>query len=124
MLGFTGKGDVYGVRWNHFLGRDGESSAKLVLGLDRENIDSGCNIGGEQVSITGPTPPIASCVPYETTPLSLTYLGQRDGMDQNLIYSAGISRNIPSGSSYINVDGRVDRYSYLTPGNRDTTTVS
>ncbi len=121
VLGFTGKGDVYGVRWNHFLGRDGESSAKLVLGLDRENIDSGCNIGGEQVSITGPTPPIASCVPYETTPLSLTYLGQRDGMDQNLTYSAGISRNIPSGNSFVNVDGRVDRYSYLTSGNRDTT---
>lgn len=120
VLGFTGKGEVYGLRWNHFLGRDGESSAKLVLGIDHKNIDSRCNVGGEQVSIEGPTPPIASCVPYETTPLSLTYIGQRDGLDQNLTYSAGVSRNIPSGASYTNVDGRVDRYSYLTSGNRDT----
>lgn len=120
VLGFTGKGEVVGLRWNHFLGRDGESSAKLVLGIDHKDIDSRCNVGGEQVSIEGPTPPIASCVPYETTPLSLTYIGQRDGLDQNLTYSAGVSRNIPSGPSYTNVDGRVDRYSYLTSGNRDT----
>ncbi len=120
VLGFTGKGDVYGLRWNHFLGRDGESSAKLVLGIDRKEIDSRCNIGGQTVSIEGPTPPIAACVPYETTPLSLTYMGQREGVDQTLAYSAGISRNIASGPSYTNVDGRVDRYSYLTSGNRDS----
>lgn len=120
VLGFTGKGDVYGVRWNHFLGRDGESSAKLVLGLDHKNIDSRCSIGGQEISFEGPTPPIASCVPYQTTPLSLSYVGQRDGIDQNLSYTAGVWRNIPSGSSYTNVNGRVDRYSYLTSGNRDT----
>ena len=121
VLGFTGKGDVYGVRWNHLLGRNGESSAKLVLGIDRKNIDSRCYVGGQQVGIEGPTPPIASCVPYQTTPLSLTYIGQRDGIDQSLTYSAGLSRNLPSGTRYTNVDGRVDRYSYLTSGNRDTT---
>ncbi|WP_232077643.1 ShlB/FhaC/HecB family hemolysin secretion/activation protein [Variovorax sp. PBL-E5] len=120
VLGFTGKGDVFGVRWNHFLGRDGESFAKLVLGLDHKNIDSRCSVGGQQVSIDGPTPPIASCVPYQTTPLSLTYFGQRDGIDQSLSYSAGVSRNIPSGKSFTNIDGRTDRYSYLTSGNRDT----
>jgi hemolysin activation/secretion protein len=59
-------------------------------------------------------------VPYQTTPLSLTYSGQRDGLDQNLAYSLGVSRNIASGERYTNVDGRTDRYSYLTSGNRDT----
>ncbi len=120
VLGFTGKGDIYGVRWNHFLGRDGEGSSKLVLGLDRIDIDSSCNVGGEAVSIAGPTPPIAACVPYRTTPLSLTYAGQRDGVERSLLYSLGISRNIPGGNSYTNVDGRVDRYSYLSAGNRDS----
>lgn len=120
VLGFTGKGNVYGMGWNHFLGRDGESSAKLVLSLNHKNIDSRCNIGGEEISIEGPTPPIASCVPYQTTPLSLSYVGQRDGIDQSLSYTAGVWRNIPTGSRYTNVDGRVDRYSYLTSGNRDT----
>jgi len=120
VLGFTGKGDVYGVRWNHFLGRSGESSAKLVLGLDRRRIDSRCDLGGEQVSIAPPTPPIAACVPYVTMPLSLSYIGQRDSVDEVLAYSAGVSRNLATGTRYTNLDGRTDRYSYLTPGNRRT----
>jgi hemolysin activation/secretion protein len=121
VLGFAGRGDVYGVRWNHFLGREGESSAKLVVGITRKNIDTRCSVGGVEVSIAGPTPPVASCVPYQTTPLSLTYVGQREGLERTLTYSASLSRNIPSGTRYTNVDGRIDRYSYLTSGNRDTT---
>ncbi|AYQ30305.1 MULTISPECIES: ShlB/FhaC/HecB family hemolysin secretion/activation protein [unclassified Polaromonas] len=118
LLGFTGKGDIYGLRWNHFLGRRGESTAKLVLGLDHKLIDSRCIIGGVTVSIAPPTPPIASCVPYTTTPLSITYSSQSEGVDQISGYSIGLSRNLPSGERYTNVDGRTDRYSYLTPGNR------
>jgi len=120
LLGFTGKGDVYGLRWNHFLGRSGESTAKLVLGLDHKLIDSRCEVGGVTVSIAPPTPPIASCVPYTTTPLSVTYSSQTEGADQMSGYSVGLSRNIASGERYTNIDGRTDRYSYLTPGNRST----
>jgi len=120
VLGFTGRGDVTALRWNHFLGREGESSAKLVLALTHKNIDSRCDVGGVPVPIDGPTPPIAACVPYQTTPLSLTYAAQREGLDQTLAYSAGLSHNIAGGRSYTNVDGRTDRYSYLTSGNRDT----
>jgi hemolysin activation/secretion protein len=50
----------------------------------------------------------------------MTYLGQRDGIDQALSYNLGVSRNLASGSHYTNLDGRTDRYSYLTPGNRST----
>lgn len=120
VLGFTGKGDVASLRWNHFLGREGERSSRLVLGLTHKNIDARCTVGGVPVSIAGPTPPIASCVPYETTPLTLTYAAQRQGLKQTLAYSASVSHNFASGSRYTNVDGRTDRYSYLTSGNRDT----
>ena len=120
ILGFTGKGDVYGLRWNHFLGRTGESTAKLVLGLDHKLVDSRCEVGGVQVSIAPPTPPIASCVPYTTTPLNLTYSSQRESANQVSSFSVGLSHNLPSGQHYTNVDGRSDRYSYLTPGNRST----
>jgi hemolysin activation/secretion protein len=90
VLGFTGRGDIYGVRWNHFLGRSGESSARLVLGIDRKRIDSRCDVGGEEVSIAPPTPPISACVPYQTTPLSLTYVGQRESVgERTLGYSLG-----------------------------------
>lgn len=120
LLGFTGKGDVYGLHWNHFLGRSGESTAKLVLGLDHKQVDSRCEVGGVTVSIAPPTPPIASCVPYTTTPLSITYSSQTETVDQVSGYSVGLSRNIASGERYTNIDGRTDRYSYLTPGNRST----
>ena len=120
VLGFTGKGETWGLRYNHFLGRSGETSSKVVVGVDRKSIDSRCDVNGQTISITGPTPPISSCVPYTTTPLSITYIGQRDGVDQALNYNLGLSRNFASGASYTNLDGRTDRYSYLTPGNRST----
>lgn len=120
VLGFTGKGETWGLRYNHFLGRSGETSSKLVFGLDHKRIDSRCDVNGQPISISGPTPPISACVPYTTTPFSVTFIGQRDGVDQALSYNLGLSRNLASGSRYTNLDGRTDRYSYLTPGNRST----
>ncbi|WP_332746125.1 ShlB/FhaC/HecB family hemolysin secretion/activation protein [Hydrogenophaga sp.] len=120
VLGFTGKGETWGLRYNHFFGRSGETSSKLVFGLDHKRIDSRCDVNGQAISISGPTPPISSCVPYTTTPLSVAYIGQRDGVDQALGYNLGVSRNFASGARYTNLDGRTDRYSYLTPGNRST----
>lgn len=120
VLGFTGKGETWGLRYNRFLGRSGETSSKLVFGVDRKKVDSRCDIDGTAISSTGPTPPISSCVPYTTTPLAVTYIGQRDGVDQSVAYSVGLSRNLASGSRFTNLDGRTDRYSYLTPGNRST----
>lgn len=120
VLGFTGKGETWGLRYNHFLGRSGETSSKLVFGLDHKRIDSRCDVNGQPISVSGPTPPISACVPYTTTPFSVTFIGQRDGVDQALSYNLGFSRNLASGSRYTNLDGRTDRYSYLTPGNRST----
>ncbi|WP_231585099.1 ShlB/FhaC/HecB family hemolysin secretion/activation protein [Burkholderia sp. 9120] len=120
LLGFTGKGDIYGFRWNHFFARRGETTSKLVVGLDYKKIDSTCNVNGVEISTAGPTPPVASCVPYTTVPLSLTYVGQTRSIGQSIDYDLGISRNLATGSQYTNTDGRTDRYSYLTPGSRDT----
>ncbi|RZL67330.1 MAG: ShlB/FhaC/HecB family hemolysin secretion/activation protein [Variovorax sp.] len=120
VLGLTGKGETFGIRYNHFLGRTGESSAKVVIGLDRRTIDSRCDVNGQAISIAGPTPPVASCVPYTTTPFSVTYIAQREGVDQSVNANIGLARNLASGPRFTNLDGRTDRYSYLTPGNRDT----
>ncbi|MFL9879313.1 ShlB/FhaC/HecB family hemolysin secretion/activation protein [Herbaspirillum rhizosphaerae] len=121
-LGFTGKGDVYGLRWNHFFAREGETSSKLVFGLDYKKIDSRCSFGGVEFSIAPPTPPVASCVPYTTMPLSVTYSSQTRSATQSTDYNIGIARNWGTGTSYTNTttDGRTDRYSYLTPGSRNT----
>ncbi|MFM0264040.1 ShlB/FhaC/HecB family hemolysin secretion/activation protein [Paraburkholderia sediminicola] len=120
LLGLTGKGDIYGFRWNHFFARRGETTSKLIFGFDYKKIDSTCNVNGVQLSTAGPTPPVASCVPYTTMPFSLTYSSQTLGVGQSIDYDIGLSRNVGTGSQYTNTDGRTDRYSYLTPGSRDT----
>ncbi len=120
VLGFTGKGQVFGVHWNLFFARQGERSSKLVLGVDRRETDSSCDAGGVPVDTSGPTPSIAACVPYTTNPLSITYYGQQQGADAASDFWLGLSHNVASGSRYTNIDGLRDHYSYLTPGNRDT----
>jgi hemolysin activation/secretion protein len=124
-LGFVGKGEVYGIRWNHFLPRAGDSSAKIVFGIDYKYIDSRCNLDGVEIPFAAPSPPISACVPYTTRPLSLSYIGQRQRPGETLDYNIGVMRNWATGARYYNADsaGNIigyDRYSYLTPGNRST----
>lgn len=119
-LGIVGKGEVFGLRWNHFFARRGEYSSKLIFGLDYKYINSRCTTAGTPSGIDPPTPAIAACVPYTTRPLSLTYSGQRLSPGQSFDYNIGIARNLPMGSSYTNVDGSTDHYSYLTSGNRSS----
>lgn len=119
-LGIVGKGDVFGLRWNHHFARRGEYSAKLIFGFDYKYINSRCTTAGAPAPIDPPTPAIAACVPYTTRPLSLTYSGQRLSPGRMLDYNVGIAHNLATGTHYTNLDGAVDRYSYLTPGNRST----
>jgi hemolysin activation/secretion protein len=119
-LGIVGKGDVFGLRWNHHFARRGEYSSKLIYGFDYKYINSRCTTAGSPASIEPPTPPIASCVPYTTRPVSVTYSGQKQSPGQVLDYSLGLAHNLALGSHYTNVDGATDRYSYLTSGNRPT----
>jgi hemolysin activation/secretion protein len=119
-LGLVGKGNVAGARWNHFLPRHGDYSSKLVFGIDHKYINSRCSVNGVEVSFAPPTPAIASCVPYTTRPLSVTYSGQHQGAGAVSEVNLALARNWATGTAYTNVDGRTDRYSYLTPGNRAT----
>ena len=119
-LGIVGKGDVFGLRWNHYFARRGEYSSKLIFGFDYKFINATCTTAGQPASIDPPTPPIASCVPYTTRPLSLTYSGQKQSPGQMFDYNLGLAHNLALGSRYTNLDGTTDRYSYLTPGNRST----
>src|SRR5450759_3087889 len=119
-LGIVGKGDVFGARWNHYFPRRGEYTSKLIYGFDYKYINARCTTGGNPASIDPPTPPIASCVPYTTRPLSLTYSGQRLSPGQMFDYNIGVAHNLALGTDYTNLDGATDRYSYLTSGNRPT----
>lgn len=118
-LGIVGKGDVFGARWNHYFPRRGEYSSKLIYGIDYKYINARCTVAGSPASIEPPTPPIASCVPYTTRPLSLTYTGQKQSPGQMLDYSVGLAYNLALGSRYTAGTGNDDRYSYLA-SNRAT----
>ena len=117
-LGIVGKGDVFGLRWNHYFARRGEYSSKLIFGFDYKYINSRCTTAGDPAGIDPPTPAIAACVPYTTRPLSLSYGGQRLSPGQMFDYNVGIVQNWALGTRYTNLDGATDRYSYLTSGNR------
>ena len=99
-LGIVGKGDVFGARWNHYFARRGEYSSKLIFGFDYKYIDSSCtDATGAPVPTDPPTPPIASCVPYTTRPLSLTYTGQRLSPGQLFDYNIGVAHNLALGTA-------------------------
>ena len=119
-LGLIGKGNVASVRFNHFFAREGNFTSKLIFSLDRKYINSRCNVNGVEVSFAPPTPAISSCVPYTAMPIGVTYFGHTQRDNRLLDWNIGVTRNLPIGERYTNTSGRSDRYSYLTPSNRDT----
>lgn len=117
----TGKGELYGIRWNHYFQRRGEWSTKLIVGWDVRAIATTCTgPSGEKDYLKGLS---AGCTPYTTRPLSATYAGtwQRPGVAAD--FSAGLAYNLATGQhhEYSTVDGKTgnDRYS-LVAGNRNT----
>jgi hemolysin activation/secretion protein len=116
-LGIIGKGDVAGLRWNHYLAREGERTGKIVFGFDYKHIDSSCTLDGTTLDI-------GACTAYTTRPLSVTYVGQIAGSGQQIDYNIGLSRNWAMGAKHQNRDiiddhpTENDRYSFLTPGGR------
>lgn len=111
-FGLTGKGDVIALRYNHHFARQGEFSNKLSLGLDYKYFNTRCSINGQPQAIDPPTPALASCTPYTTRPLSLTYAGQWQGAGAVADYQLGLVYNLPLGSSYL-FRGGFDRYSTI-----------
>lgn len=116
----AGKGDVLGLRWNHYFPRRGEYTSKLVTGLDYKLIDTRCTTAGQPSDINPPNGGGSACTPYTLRPLSVTYSGQRASPGQLLDYSIGALSNLSLGSSYnyTALDGRTgnDRYTMINGG--------
>lgn len=117
----TGKGELYGIRWNHYFQRRGEWSTKLVAGWDIKTLATTCTgPGGEKNYLKGQS---AGCTPYTTRPLSLTWSGNWQRPGQAADFHVGAAYNIATGQrhAYNTVDNRngEDRYS-LVSSNRKT----
>lgn len=93
VLGIVGKGDIYGLRWNHYFMRQGEYSHKLILGADLRAMKSTCtNADGSRLS------GVAGCEDYTTRPISLTYTGQWARPGEATDFSVSLSTNLVGGS--------------------------
>ncbi|WDZ96442.1 ShlB/FhaC/HecB family hemolysin secretion/activation protein [Herbaspirillum sp. WKF16] len=109
-LAITGKGDIYALRWNHFFARQGESTSRLVTGIDYKKLDSTCSINGFNGLFE-------TCQPYSTMPVSLTYSGQRQSVGEMVDYNIGVARNIAMGQAHSSSAlGLSDRYSAVASG--------
>jgi hemolysin activation/secretion protein len=112
-LAIVGKGDVAGVRWNHYLPREGENTGKIVFGFDYKHIDSSCMLNGDDFVL-------GACTPYTTRPLSITYVGQQTSVGQQIDYNIGLVRNWAIGARHQNKDPSEvnftenDRYSFIS----------
>jgi len=105
-FGLSGKGEVGSLRYNHYFPRQGEYSSKLTFGVDYKYFDNSCSYNG--------TPYVAaSCTPYTTRPLSVTYSGEWQGAGVLADYHLGLFYNSPLGSEYPNSGGGTDRYSFI-----------
>lgn len=98
----AGKGDVFGLRWNHYFARRGEYTSKLVAGFDDKYINMRCTnpTTGAPFDINPPVPGNAACTPYTVRLLSATYAGQRQSPGEILDYSLGFFQNFSTGSRY------------------------
>jgi len=88
-LSFTGRGTIAGLRVNRYLARIGEYDHYVTIGLDRRDYKDDCSIGDFGSAACG-----SAAVSVTTTPLSLSYTGQRGGPGLAYGFNAGLSVNV------------------------------
>ena len=119
-VAFNGKGEVYGLRYNHIFARAGLFTSKLVAGLDYKYMNTRCTQPGTGAdwAINPPIPGNAGCTPYTLRPVSATYSGQWQKPGEVIDFNAGVAHHLfPMGSTYAGPRG-IDRYSLIAVGNR------
>ena len=109
---FTGKGEIFGLRYNHIFPRSGEYTSRLVLGFDYKYMNNRCAIAGV------PTPfGVAGCTPHTFRPVSATYSGQWQKPGEAIDFNVGFVHHLfPMGSEFTFAPaapeaGGTDRYS-------------
>lgn len=98
-LAFSGKGDVFGARYNQLLARHGEYSHRFVYGIDERRYQNACTLGDFGSAGCGPTGASVT-----VRPASLTYYGNwaAPGIVNDI--SIGYAHNIPGGPNGSDAD--------------------
>lgn len=89
-LSFSGKGDVYGLRYNQLLARRGEYSHRLVYGLDYRAYQNTCALGDFGAAGCGP-----AAVDVTVRPVSVAYSGNWTRPGRISDFYAALSHNVP-----------------------------
>jgi len=89
-LSFSGRGYVYGLRYNHLLERHGEYSHRIVYGLDYRAYENDCELGDFGKEACGP-----AAVDVTVSPISLAYSGNWSKPGRISDFYVVLSHNIP-----------------------------
>ncbi|SDH19357.1 ShlB/FhaC/HecB family hemolysin secretion/activation protein [Propionivibrio dicarboxylicus] len=101
-LQFSGKGMVYGLRYNHILPRRGEYSHRFVFGIDQREFDNSCTLNGQAVCGSGGAD-------ITLRPVSVTYTGQFDHPGRTSLFSLSAATNLPGGKNARQEDFTLNR---------------
>ena len=93
-LTFSGKGTVYGLRYNQLLKRQGEYSHRIVYGLDYRAYDNECALGNFGPDACGP-----AAVDVTVMPVSVAYSGNWAKPGRISDFYVTLSHNIPGASN-------------------------
>lgn len=89
-LNFSGKGAVYGLRYNQLLTRHGEYSHRIVYGLDYRAYKNNCTLGSFGAEGCGP-----AAVDITVMPMSVAYSGNWSNPGRITDFYGAVSHNIP-----------------------------
>jgi hemolysin activation/secretion protein len=109
-LGIVGRGDIYSLRYNWLMPRQGEYASRVIFALDERNMDSSCKSAGQQ--LVG----VAGCEPYRVRPVTASYSGRWEQPSRIASFGIGVSRNVAASSSesYVLASGGRDAPNYFT----------
>jgi len=93
-LTFTGRGTVYGLRYNQLLARRGEYSHRIVYGLDYRAYRNTCALGDFGAAGCGP-----AAVDVTVRPASVAYSGNWSRPGRVTDFYASLSRNVPGAAN-------------------------
>jgi len=96
-LGINGKGEIWGLRYNHIFPRAGEYTSRLVLAYDRKYLDNTCDLPGISSKTLYGT---AGCTPYTIQPVAVTYSGQWQKPGESVDFFIAAAQNLATGADY------------------------
>jgi hemolysin activation/secretion protein len=99
LFAVSGKGSIYGARWNYYLPKWGDIEQKVYLGLDYRAYKNNVTLAG-----IGFVPDIT------VRPISLGYSGLKRMTASEWSFNASIARNIPGSQDGSDADFRATRF--------------